>query len=104
MTNDEDIVLLRRSLTTIANALTDRVTLLRNLVEGLIAGLVEKGLFTEEQIKVIAEKALDQREKQRAEYRIPDDETTPDKLAKLHSELSGEVVDLAAIRALLERK
>jgi len=104
MANDEDLSLLRGSLVTIVNALTDRATLHRNLVEGLISGLVAKGVFTNDEIKTLTEKALEQREKQRAEYRIPDDESTAEKLGKLHKALSAEVVDLASIRDLLDRK
>ena len=103
MAGDDDVAALRRSLITVANSLTDRVTLLRALVEGLIAALIKKRVFTEEQIKAISEKAIEEREKQRAEYRIPDDHTAAEKIARIHSELSAEVINLAAIRTLLDR-
>ena len=104
MANNDEVADLRRSLISIANALTDRATLIRALVDELLTAMVQKGLFTEEETRAISERAIEQREKQRAEYRIPDDKAATQKLAKLHDELSADVIDLAAVRARLERE
>ena len=101
---DADIASLRRSLVTIANALTDRATLTRLLLDELMAALVNKGLFTEGELQAILERTLKERERRRIEYRIPDDETAAEKIAKLHDQITAEVIDLTAIRANLGRE
>jgi hypothetical protein len=103
MADEREIAELRRSLVTIANALTDRATLIRLLVDELMAAFVRKGLFTEDELRSIVNHTLTEREASRSQYRIPDDESAAEKIAKLHDEMSADVIDLAAIRAKLQR-
>jgi polyhydroxyalkanoate synthesis regulator phasin len=103
MVDDEEFAALRRSLTAIANALADRAALVRALVDELMTGMVQKGLFTDAEMQAISQRALEQREKQRSEYRIPEGESAVEKLAKLHDALTGDIIDLTAIRAKLEK-